>query len=226
MGFDQEEFIQAFVGALTDNTVIEKLQKAVCGQIHKEVGELREIIKNKDDQIRKLEVRVRDLELKQDDAEQYSRRNSIRITGIDESASEDISEKIIKLCNESLEVEPPVTLEQFDRIHRVGQRSEDSPRPVLVKFATYRTRNVVFRSRRKLRQKNRQEQGAQAEADDHSKQETIRPIYINEDLTKYRAHLLYLARQKKSSKVISDCWSWDGTILVKTKHPGFYPFVP
>ena len=40
---DQEDFVQAFVRALSNDAVINKLQHAVCGQLQKEVGELREI---------------------------------------------------------------------------------------------------------------------------------------------------------------------------------------
>ena len=89
LGIDQDEFIKVFVNALGNSTVIQKLQNAVCGQLQTEVAYLRDIIKSKDDRISVLENKVENLENKLDDMEQYSRRNSIRISGIEETSSED-----------------------------------------------------------------------------------------------------------------------------------------
>ena len=95
-----------------------------------------------------------------------------------------------------------------DRVHRTGRHSVEKTRPILVKFTNYGARNQVIRSRGKLRDRNQnvQDQG-------HQKQ----TVFINEDLTKYRAELLYHARQCKKDKTIDDCWSWDGKILSKDK---------
>ena len=41
------------------------------------------------------------------------------------------------------------------------------------------------------------------------------PIFINEDLTRTRATLLWKARAYKKANKINDGWSTDGTILVK-----------
>ena len=40
-------------------------------------------------------------------------------------------------------------------------------------------------------------------------------IYINEDLSKARAELLYLSRKAKRDNKVMDCWSYDGRIIVK-----------
>ena len=45
--------------------------------------------------------------------------------------------------------------------------------------------------------------------------ETMPDIYINEDLTRARATLLYKARKAKREKGIVDCWSFDGRIVIK-----------
>ena len=41
-------------------------------------------------------------------------------------------------------------------------------------------------------------------------------LFMNDDLTKTRAQLLYRCRVQKKDTKIADCWSSDGTILVKT----------
>ncbi|ELU17195.1 hypothetical protein CAPTEDRAFT_210482 [Capitella teleta] len=43
-------------------------------------------------------------------------------------------------------------------------------------------------------------------------------IFINEDLTKRRATLLYEARKMKRAGGIKDCWSADGNIFVRNSH--------
>ena len=45
---------------------------------------------------------------------------------------------------------------------------------------------------------------------------TDRRLYVNDDLTKSRQQLLYRCRQENKSNKIADCWSTDGTILIKT----------
>ena len=89
MGINQDEFVDVLVRALGNETVIKKLQDAVCGQLQQEVTNLKDIIKSKDAAIDKLEKRVNELESVQDDLEQYSRRNSLRIGGVDESEDVD-----------------------------------------------------------------------------------------------------------------------------------------
>ena len=41
-------------------------------------------------------------------------------------------------------------------------------------------------------------------------------LYLNDDLTRSRAQLLYECRQAKKKELIADCWSYDGSIIVKT----------
>jgi hypothetical protein len=202
-GLNENEFVDMFTRVLSNDKVIKKLQDAVCGELRKEVAQLRDIVKSKDGEISDLRKRVSDLEVKQDESEQYSRRNSLRISGVQESNSEDIVEKTLDLFNSTMDLD--VSPEQIDRLHRVGKRSDEKARSILVKFATYRTRNKVMRNRTLLKNV------PQPQATDQGQTR----IFINEDLTKYRSNLLYQARQLKKRDKIKDCWSWDGTILVK-----------
>ena len=41
-------------------------------------------------------------------------------------------------------------------------------------------------------------------------------LFLNDDLTRSRAQLLYECRQAKKKQLITDCWSYDGSIIVKT----------
>ena len=179
-GIREEEFIRAFTVALGDDSVLKKLDQVICGslradkaeiqelnsQLHeelkkhrednkvlqREVKELRDVVLKKDARISTLEVQVNELHLKLDDQEQCSRRNSLRVTGVPENVNEDVGEKIVELCNAKLNLsDVQVKPEHIDRVHRAGPRREGvSSRPILVKFATYRTRQLVYKKRSSL----------------------------------------------------------------------------
>ena len=69
---------------------------------------------------------------------------------------------------------------------------------ILVQFKDYNSKLNVMRSRKRIR-------------------ETMPHVFIHEDLTEFRATLLYKARQAKRERNIVDCWSFDGRIVIKTR---------
>ena len=212
--------------------------------LQKEVSELREIIKKKENRIEKLEQSVDVLTYKLDDYEQYSRINTLRISGIPDEEEEDVMDKMMYLINTRLELSPPITPEQIDRTHRVGKFNAEKVRPILVKFATYRIRDQVFRNRKKLKTQNPRSAGdadaRSCENDEHdldnrnaydNENEGVSgqpmaiqstfdqtamnnaKIFINEDLTKFRATLFWKLRNLVKSKHLRGCWTWDGRIF-------------
>ena len=83
---------------------------------------------------------------------------------------------------------------QISRSHRVGQKRNDgTPRPILVKFISYRAREQVFKARRLLPQ----------------------GVYVNEDLTQATAQLAYQARQLRRNGLIDETWTYDGRVFIK-----------
>ena len=117
----------------------------------KEVAELRNIAKKNDIKIKELENKLVMCESKLDDKEQYSRRSSLRITGISESDNEDKVPKVLNVIKNKIKPDIPVSSDHIDRLHRVGKRSGDTLRAVLIKFATYRYRQRVYRNRENLK---------------------------------------------------------------------------
>ena len=214
MGLDQEEFNQIFLTALGNDAVVKKLQTVLCSELHKEITLMHNMIKSKDEKITQLENKVEILEDKIDDLEQYGRRNSLRFNGVSESDNEDVVEKAMKLMNDTMKVTPPVSMENIDRVHRVSRKKENAPRGILVKFATYNVCSRVFRSKKNLKI-DRDSQNLDSE----DKQQ----VFVNEDLTQTRSKLLWQARTLKRQKQITDCWSWDGNILVKDKQSKIIP---
>ena len=192
---NQDQFTQAFIAALQNESVIDRLQSVLCANLKQEISTLRDEIKLKDEKIDSLEKRVDELTQTADNLEQYSRRNSLRIFGREENDHEDPAEQAFNIINKELKLDIKV----IDRAHRVGKKSKErkTPRPTLVKFATHADRDAVYKKRRLLRGTS---------------------IFINEDLTQPRSALLYTARSYKRNKRIKDCWTHDGLILVKNNH--------
>ena len=146
-----------------------------------------------------LKTRVVKLEEAVDNAEQYSRRNCLRITGIQETENEVTDDIVINLAR-SIDVE--LSLQDIDRSHRLGRPESGDigtrkPRDIIVKFATYRTRAKFYKAR--VLTKSRGHRG----------------VFVNEHLTKTRGKLMYQARQRVKSQQLKSAWSSDGVILVK-----------
>ena len=172
MGMDQEQFTSAFLKALKDQEVVETMRNMICGELQRELIELKGIIKTKNDTIEALEKKITEIELRADNLEQYSRRNSLRIHGLNESTTEqeNTQEIVMDLLQTKLGID--IDSSGIDRIHRVGRKtSGGKKRPVIVKFATYKERASVFRAKSRL--KNIQPGG----------------IFIHEELTKARSVL-------------------------------------
>ena len=140
-----------------------------------------------------LRARVSVLEAKADAAEQYSRRNCLRVAGVKEDTSENTDVLVIDL---SRAIGAEISLDDIERSHRVGKPKVGRPRDIIVKFVSYRTRRLVYGARTK------------------TKDCGYTGVFINEDLTKSRNKLLLKARKMVKSKVLKSSWSSDGTVLV------------
>ena len=141
-----------------------------------------------------LTARVSALESALDESEQYSRRNSLRVSNIKEDPSENTDQIVLNIANE-LDVE--ISPNDIDRSHRVGKPSTSKTRDILVKFATYRARQRLYDNRSSL--KNSGYDG----------------VFINEDLTKNKSKLLYQARLKVKSNFLQGARSMDGRLFIK-----------
>ena len=140
-----------------------------------------------------------------DELEQYSRRNCLLVNEINEVdlSNENVSEEtsevstqentdiaVSLLFNQKLGVD--VYIKDIDRTHRIGrqkQKNNNVPRPIIVKFSNYNTRQKVFQARRKL---------------------TGTQITIVENLTNKRVAILLNTRNKFG---VRNVWSLDGHIF-------------
>ena len=86
-----------------------------------------------------------------------------------------------------------------------SQDREGRPRvrPVTVRFRTERLRDSVYRARTRLKEHNKNHRDA---------------VFINEDLTQRRAAMAYQTRKLKAAQKISDCWTYNGIVVVKERN--------
>lgn len=144
-----------------------------------------------------LKQRVGALETALDSAEQYSRRNCLKITGVPESIEGSTDDYI---CNLARAIDVDLSIEDIDRSHRLGKprtAPDQKPRDIIVKFVSYRKRALFYKAR--ILTKSRGYRG----------------VYVNEHLTKIRGKLLYEARRRVKSKQLKSVWSSDGVVMVK-----------
>ena len=218
-------FSLSFLNALSDEQIVKKLQSIfvvankdlqdALRSTQQSVESLKVQLQAKDDIISSLRQDVSGLESRVEDLEQYSRRSSMRIYGIEEATPGTTDEKVLALCNEKLHLEPPLSLDEIAVSHRAGrkptqgqaaaangeaadvQAGVSQPRPILIKFVSRRSKARVMAARRGLRD--------------------VRNVYFADDLTRNRARLAYHARGLKRNQTILDTWVYDCKVLIKDK---------
>lgn len=197
------EFSLALIEALSSSTVTQAINKAIdydflANKVLQKFDDkwniLTKKIKSNEEKVSDLQTKVDKMQAKLDEYEQYSRRDNLRFHGVPETKTDPI-EEVIKITNEKMGLK--ISRNDISRAHRTGPTKKDTPRPILVRFSSYTNRAIIKSTAKKL-------------SGTH--------IYIAEDLTKHRDHLLFLAREAKRSKKISNCWSFDGRIMIKSNN--------
>ena len=196
-----EDFTLAFMESLDDKQVAANLSRRMessnqeildnVTSLSAQVQSPKEALGQRDAVINDLGADVCELRHQNDALEQHGRRNSLRISGISEEWEENTTEAMVNIANEVMKVDPPLNPSDIDIGHRHPKpRSAKpaEPRPVIVRFVKRTDRFRVISSRTNLKECN--------EDKEHK-------IYINEDLTAFRAKLFMTIRrlQKRSSLI-------------------------
>lgn len=147
-----------------------------------------------------LKKRVKTLEDAAEEADQYSRRTCLLISGMPEEQDENTDEL---MCTLARAIDVDIIPRDIDRTHRLGKPSTEAaprtkPRNIVVKFATYNMRRAFYKAK------------------SLTKDRGYRGVFINEHLTKSRSKLLYEARRRVKSNQLKSAWSSDGNILTRT----------
>ena len=84
---------------ISHERVIQALRSAFTNELKGEMINLKTLLEKKVEEIESLKTRVGQLEYQHDELQQYSRRNSIRVSGLPETPNEDPAELSIDLFN-------------------------------------------------------------------------------------------------------------------------------
>ena len=115
--------------------------------------------------------------------EMYSRRESVRVFGLDEKAGEDVEDLVMEVGKK---VGVPFSRRDIAACHRVGARKDGRPRQIIAKFVNRKDKEEFVRCARRRAKELESLRGK---------------VYANEDLTEMRQRMCGLAR--KSEKVKS-----------------------
>ena len=85
----------------------------------------------------------------------------------------------------------------------MNTKSKDKPRPIIGRFSNYSAKSKLYKARLNLQNADLQDEGAQK-------------IFINENLTAWRAELFKEARKVKKRYHNSNTWTVGGNIFFKT----------
>ena len=201
-GSSDHDMLDAIKEALHDDNVVAGLAKRIASVVTETIAArlnaMDKSLRDKDEKIKQLEEHVNLVDAQLDHMEQYSRRSSVRVTGIKEQDGEDL-DRIVNNLMDDMDVQD-MDITNFNRMHRVGPRNsltnKNHARQIIIQFKDYKSKTTFIKARKSLRGKHPN-------------------VYIAEDLTKPRSKLLYLARTLKKARKIQDCWSYDGRIMIK-----------
>lgn len=136
------------------NTVqIDSLKKSLdfC---HQEVMDLKKINESLKKQCKELEKKVGEMETKVNDADRYSRRVNLRLSGVPEKISEDVKSRVQEIFKEMLSTkDSAVVVSAIDIAHRVGKPkgsgANHPPRPIIIRFLSRSARDLLWKSSKK-----------------------------------------------------------------------------
>ena len=201
-GSSDNDMLDAIKEALQDDHVVAGLAKRIASVVTETIAArlnaMDKLLRDKDEKIKQLEEHVKRVDAQLDHMEQYSRRSSVRVTGIKENEGEDLDWIVTNLMDD-MDVQD-MNINNINRMHRVGPRNsltnKNHARQIIIQFKDYKSKKTFIKARKSLRGKHPN-------------------VYIAEDLTKPRYKLLYVARTLKKARKIQDCWSYDGRIMIK-----------
>lgn len=195
-----EPILDKLVTLIAD-TIMERVTQKIYAALKMDITAKETEINTLKRKVKDLEKSVSAVDKVQEEQEQYSRRESLRVYGLPETTNEKTDEVVREFVKERLNVE--LTSSDIARSHRITPKPRpgstarsENPKPIIVKFNTYNTRQAVFEAKSRLR-------GTR--------------IFIQEDLTSHRRGLLNAAKQKSSVKRV---WTNDGKITVLVSIPG------
>lgn len=183
--FDVEQAIDDNAKSMNDSLRDHKVESS------KSISECQQRIYNNERSIFENELYISDMEIKVNELEQYTRRNSIRIHGMEEwrwRGRENTIELVSDFLYNQFGLETDIEI-----AHRVGEkgRNRNEPRSIIVKFVRRSDKMEVMLRRKQLKGSG---------------------ISISDDLTVKNVKLIKVTRENER---IEAAWSWDGKVYAK-----------
>ncbi len=195
-----EEEFQSFKDAQIQSAIAsaENTQESQAQQIkqQKRMDAFSENITRISNQLNNAEVEI-------DDNRQLLKERNIRVVGLPERDLEEpcnLKEMVVEFSEHHLKI-TDLGKDDIEEIHRMGQKNDNKPRDIIIKFKERGIRNKFYNHRRNLY--------------DHATRKSSTDVYINEDLTQYRQRLYYDTRKLRNRSAIHAVWTSSGTIMVK-----------
>jgi hypothetical protein len=131
-------------------------------------------------------MKIKKLYDKCDDLEQHSRKSLLRFSGVTFSPGENTSCKVVDIVKQ---IRVEVRVADIDVSHR----------QIITRIRNYDLKSKILKSAKNLRTTD-----------------GLKNISINQDLTKSRDELAFMARQYVRKKMLKSTWVIDGNVYVTT----------
>ena len=159
------------------------------------------------------EEEIAELYILQDNLEQYTRKQSLEICGIPDSAYSSTEDAVLQLA-ETLDV--PLSPGDINISHTIKRKDAGT---ILVKFQSHKAKSRFYKARIKLKNIRLPDVFPNVSTATRVAAGQGR-TFINENLTTYRKDLLRKANDKRKDGLVISAWSQDGKIFVKTSPSG------
>lgn len=152
---------------------------------------------------KQLKQKVKTLEQRIEDVEQYSRSNSLEIHGIPQERNEDVM-SVVKEVGKALDMN--ISDSMVDACHRLRRNQNgNNPPGIIVKFVRRLDKEEFIRKRRVKRTLSTR----------HINRPDDRPIYVNESLSPSRRRLLAMAKTVQRENNYKFLWVRNGRIFLR-----------
>ena len=187
----------------TTTTTLNDILKKV-NSLKEEINDLKAELKQSKEEIKLLKLENGDLKqalnfntAQIDDMQQYSRRENLRIYGIEKSNSnKDDGETVILNVAKTLGIQ--LEAKDVQRAHRLGKKKRSGkPRPIIARFVSYKKRTQFLKKKATLKENDE-----------------FKTAFIVEDLTPLRQKLLNYVKNECEEKFVL-CHTFNGRIRMK-----------
>lgn len=189
IGLKQSDMQQLaeLVAAKVKNEMFVTIDDAVTSAVNKALENLKDHVESVveraiADKLETLKAAIRVGQYRSDQLEQYTRRETVKICGLEEQADETtgmLEKAVIEIANV---IDVPLNPCDISVVHRSGPKKNGKPRPVLCKFVSRKKKEAIISNRRAL--KNADSAGNK--------------VFIYDDLTPLRSKLLHVVKKKET----------------------------